>query len=102
MLMSDFEAFGLPIAEALCCGTQVLINRQDVLIDLFDGLPGVNWTVNTSVEHTADILISMCTGATRRQAIRHAASKKFSLKSTYGQKLVHIRSILQSRADRSR
>lgn len=97
VLMSDFEAFGLPIAEALCCGTQVLINRQDALVDLFDELPGVHWTVNSEIGKTADILISLFKTPVNRQKIRSAAVRKFSLQNTYGRKLAHVSAVLENK-----
>jgi glycosyltransferase involved in cell wall biosynthesis len=59
VLLSDYEAFGLPIAEALCCGCPVLLNRQDALIDLFSSLPGVTFTNNVEIEATVNHLLNI-------------------------------------------
>jgi glycosyltransferase involved in cell wall biosynthesis len=46
VLLSDYEAFGLPILEALLCGLPVVVNRTAELASIFGSLPGVNLVSN--------------------------------------------------------
>lgn len=86
ILLSDYEAFGLPIAEALCCGTQVLINKLVVLESLFSGLQGVTFTFNTETKKTAELINLLAFGNVDNQEIAQQAAYVFSLKNTYGNK----------------
>lgn len=86
VLMSDYEAFGLPIAEALCCGTPVLISEQDALVGLFGDLPGVNWTQNTDMRLTAEKISLLAAGGFSFSSISKAASARFAFENTYGKK----------------
>jgi glycosyltransferase involved in cell wall biosynthesis len=86
VLMSDYEAFGLPIAEALCCGTPVLITEQDALVGLFGDLPGVNWTQNTDIRLTAEKIAMFAAGGFSFRSIAKAASARFAFENTYGKK----------------
>jgi glycosyltransferase involved in cell wall biosynthesis len=47
LLLSDFEAFGIPIAEALGCGTPVVTTATAEVVSLFAGLPGCALVDNT-------------------------------------------------------
>jgi glycosyltransferase involved in cell wall biosynthesis len=97
VLLTDYEAFGLPIAEALCCGTPVLLNRLAVLESLFAGLPGVTFTDNVDVEMTSGLMRELASGQGDRDAVALAARAAFAFESTYGRKL----QILQSRFEMS-
>jgi glycosyltransferase involved in cell wall biosynthesis len=91
-LLSDYEAFGLPIAEALCCGTPVLLNAQPALVGLFDGMPGVNWTDNSDIGTTAAKMVSLGSG-NRPDGIAEAAFAKFAFSQTYGKKRAVVQSL---------
>jgi len=94
VLMSDYEAFGLPIAEALCCGTPVLLTQQDVLVGIFGDLPGVNWIQNTVLRSTAEKISVLAAGSFSFRSISQAASSRFAFENTYGKKrdiLLNIR-----------
>ena len=54
LLLSDFEAFGLPIIEALASGTPVFVTHDRVAESLFDGLAGVHLCTPGDVQGTAD------------------------------------------------
>ncbi len=86
VLISDYEAFGLPIAEALCCGTAVLLNEQIALRELFGGLPGVNWTRNADVTATAAKMVALGGGNGDSETIAEAACSKFAFEKTYSKK----------------
>lgn len=86
VLTSDYEAFGLPIAEALCCGTCVLLNDQPALIELFGGLPGVHWTRNADVAATAAMMAVLGNGNGDSKTIAEAARAKFGFENTYSKK----------------
>lgn len=94
VLLSDFEAFGLPIAEALCCGCQVLLNRQDVMVDLFGSMPGVQFTRNTDVDASAAALGKMLLSPLPPNHIAQDARERFSLENTYGRKLKILNDVM--------
>ena len=96
VLLSDYEAFGLPIAEALCCGSQVLLNRHDVMLELFESLPGVSWTTNTDAAMTAAKMLELGPGPFDSRQIGVAASARFGWGSTYGRKLAVLQRLLAS------
>jgi glycosyltransferase involved in cell wall biosynthesis len=86
VLLSDYEAFGLPIAEALCCGSQVLLNRQEALVKLFGDMPGVNITDNTDIERSAAMMRQLAADTPDRRHIAQVATERFQFSSTYGMK----------------
>lgn len=86
LLLSDYEAFGLPIAEALTCGCPVLLNDLDVLREVFGGMQGAQFAKNTEIERTATMACEIIEANSDRQAIAQAASNAFSFAATYGRK----------------
>lgn len=97
VLLSDFEAFGLPIAEALCSGAAVLLNEQDATRDLFSGLPGVTWVENTKTADVARLMGEIRPGKRDHARIARAAASRFNFDQTYGRKLEIVRSLLGDR-----
>ena len=97
MLMSDYEAFGLPIAEALCSGSQVLLNRQEVTQELFGDLEGVFFTDNRDPETVAVDLLRITREPASRSLVSSAAAKRFSFEATYGRKAAIVDKILAAR-----
>jgi len=89
-LLSDYEAFGLPIAEALCCGAPVLINHQPQLERIFADLPGVSIVTNTDTAAVADALLWQLDEPLNRRLIAARAAERFALQATYGRKLAHV------------
>lgn len=86
ILLSDYEAFGLPIAEALCCGCPVLLNDLDVLRDVFAGMPGVHFIKNSEIEQASEVVQKLLGTNIDRAAIALAAANAFSFHATYGRK----------------
>ncbi len=86
ILLSDYEAFGLPIAEALCCGCPVLLNDQDVLRDVFSGMAGVHFVKNSEITLAARIAQEIFVKNIERASIAVAAANVFSFDATYGRK----------------
>lgn len=61
VLLSDFEAFGIPILEALACGTPVFLSEQEATRSLFGSFAGAHFcpagdltATLAIVEHTLD------------------------------------------------
>lgn len=86
ILLSDYEAFGLPIAEALCCGCPVLLNELDVLRDVFAGMAGVHFIKNSEIEQASKIAQKLLVANIDRAEIALAAANAFSFDATYGRK----------------
>lgn len=87
LLLSDYEAFGLPIVEALFCGTSVVASDTREIRSLFDGLPGVHLVRNTEAPAVDRALDRALNEAVPPGAIRDAAVRAFGLDATYGRKL---------------
>ena len=90
ILLSDYEAFGLPIAEALCCGTPVIIHQQEQLQAIYGGLPGVRFVENRNTAAVAEAIAQVVQHPADHQAIAGAAGHRFSFEATYGLKLRRI------------
>jgi|GEM_PF-1992053 len=86
VLLTDYEAFGLPIAEALCCGCPVLLNELEVLVGIFSDLPGVTFTSNKDLQKTAYLMRRLTERETDRGRIARSAALRFSFDMTYGRK----------------
>jgi len=86
VLLTDYEAFGLPIAEALACGCSVILNRLEALVDLFSGLPGVSFVTNTDTDEVARALVRDCGERRDSKVVSAAALDRFSFNRTYGLK----------------
>ncbi len=96
LLLSDFEAFGLPIAEALCCGTPVVMHDQMETVAAFGDLPGVHAVANTALDRVRDALLACAGAAPDRVRIAGAAADRFSLAATYGRKLDRVLALLDT------
>jgi glycosyltransferase involved in cell wall biosynthesis len=100
LLLSDFEAFGLPIAEALCCGTPVVMHAQAETVAAFGDLPGVTAIPNTALDRVRDALLACAASPPDRSRIANAAADRFSLTATYGRKLDRVITLLDRAGDR--
>lgn len=84
---SEYEAFGLTIAESLTCGTPVFLNKTAVLESIYSGLLGVNFFENEDLRSAAIKLLDFRVDAETRDRISSQAMGKFSFQATYGTKL---------------
>jgi len=98
VLLSDYEAFGLPIAEALCCGTPVVITRQHQTASLFSDLPGVQLVDNTDASAVAAAILTATQSRPDHAAIARAAIARFAVHNTYRQKLARVLELWQEDA----
>ena len=94
VLLSDFEAFGLPIAEALCCGTPVIINHQPQLVEIFGGLPGVSFINNQDTDAAVKAILGTLDKGISHSVVAEAAAARFNPAAVYGCKLDIVMSML--------
>ncbi len=55
-LLSDYEAFGLPVIEAMACGTPVFLTWQEATWSLFGKFKGANFCPADDLEATSAII----------------------------------------------
>jgi glycosyltransferase involved in cell wall biosynthesis len=58
LLLSDYEAFGLPILEALACGTPAFLSSLDATRSLFASCPGAIFCPEEDAARTAQLIAS--------------------------------------------
>lgn len=91
LLLSDFEAFGIPIVEALFCGTRVVINDTPEMRSLYADMPGVHLVDNRDDMAVDAAILAALEENDRSASIRDAAVAKFGLTPAFGRKLSAIR-----------
>lgn len=96
MLLSDFEAFGLPIVEALCCGTPVVTTRQEHTADIFGDLPGVVLVDNADAGAVRDAVLALLDAPPARAEIVAEAAERFGHQQTYARKLARVLALRRS------
>jgi glycosyltransferase involved in cell wall biosynthesis len=90
LLLSDFEAFGLPIAEALCCGTSVIITQQDQTTTVFGDLHGVSLVDNADAFAVRDAVLATTQASYDPVHVAQNAIARFSIENTYARKLSQV------------
>lgn len=87
--LSEYEAFCLPIAEALCSGCFAIINKTPILESIYGGMPGVEFVNNYDTDKVAELVIKQCHKAELEQQriIANSARKLFSLEKIIKLKL---------------
>lgn len=80
-LLTDFEAFGLPILEALASGTPVFLSKLDELQGLFSECPGAHFCDQNDLEATTRVVLN--TLARHEQAIAEAIDDIPRLRSIF-------------------
>ncbi len=81
VLLSDFEAFGIPILEALACGTPVFLHRHATIESLFGTFRGAHFCPGDDPDTTADEVDRAL--ARGRAAIAEAVEDRRRLPGTF-------------------
>lgn len=90
--LSEYEAFCLPIAEALSCGLPVLISNDSIMHELFDNIHGVNFTNGDGPLEVANNIINALNVRFDNNRISKEAANAFDINSVYEKKLNILRS----------
>ncbi len=81
LLLSDFEAFGIPILEALAVGTPVFLTRQETTFSLFGGFRGAHFCPADNLEETFSIISR--TLSRGPEAVTEAFGDRLRLQNTF-------------------
>ncbi|HEV3121201.1 MAG TPA: glycosyltransferase family 4 protein [Isosphaeraceae bacterium] len=80
-LLSDFEAFGIPILESLACGTPVFLSSLEATRSLFEGFRGAHFCAPDDSEATAHLVAQILTRGP--DAIRETLADRPRLRSIF-------------------
>jgi glycosyltransferase involved in cell wall biosynthesis len=80
-LLSDCEAFGIPILEALASGTPVFLSRLDETRSLFGSYPAAHFCPADDLDGTLDVIERTLARGTA--AIREAIDSRESLRAAF-------------------
>jgi hypothetical protein len=101
VLLSEFEAFGLPIAESLCFGIPCFLNSTQVLEDIYSEFENVSFT---NVQNTEKLIMDLnnfiFTSRITNPTVALRAREKFGLNSTYGKKLEIVKKDLERKSNK--
>jgi FkbM family methyltransferase len=101
LLLSEFEAFGLPVVEALASATPVVMSRQPAPESLFTGLEGMTFVDGDDVAATADAVQRVLAGDpvhARLAAARDALAGRFGWDAAAWSTRNHLRAAWAARA----
>jgi glycosyltransferase involved in cell wall biosynthesis len=101
LLLSDFEAFGIPIAEALSCGTPVVTTRNPEMSSLYKDLAGCA-LVNNRDEIEIDDAIDKALEWKDHNNISKAAQDRFGLDNAFRSKQKRIQELTRIKRARSK
>mgnify|MGYP003334783682 CR=1 FL=1 len=98
LLLSDFEAFGIPIAEALSCGTPVVTTENPEMSSLYQGLAGCT-LVDNKDEDAIDSAVDEALGNSDPQLIAKAAHEKFGLHAAFKRKSERLQELIERKLE---
>jgi glycosyltransferase involved in cell wall biosynthesis len=81
-LLSEFEAFGIPILEALATATPVFLSEQETTRSIFGSFAGAHFCPGDDVDATASIVEHVL--ARGRHSVTEIAAERRRLKATHG------------------
>jgi glycosyltransferase involved in cell wall biosynthesis len=81
-LLSDFEAFGIPILESLATSTPVFLNEQATTRSLFGGFAGAHFCDADSADST--LATVECVLARGRESVTEISAQRGRLNATFG------------------
>jgi glycosyltransferase involved in cell wall biosynthesis len=87
LILPDYEAFCIPIAEALVLGCEVITSNIDPLKSIYGNLPGVHLVEAQNVPQVAHQVIKVLESHDRSEEVSKSAKELFSFERTYGVKL---------------
>jgi glycosyltransferase involved in cell wall biosynthesis len=90
LLLSDYEAFGIPIVEALFCGSEAVINDTAEMRSLYRELPGVHLVDNRNDAVIDAAIAAALRGTASPASIRGAAVSRFAKATAFRRKLEAI------------
>jgi glycosyltransferase involved in cell wall biosynthesis len=93
LLLSDYEAFGIPIVEALFCGSEAVINDTPEMRSLYEELPGVQLVDNRNDAAVDAAIAAALRGTASSTSIRDAALTKFAKATAFRRKLEAIEAL---------
>ena len=98
ILLSDVEAFGMPVAESLCCGTQVILNDLPQFKSLFARVPNVHFVDNRDSSLVAKTMVKVVDSQIDSKKLASTCVDLFGFDNTYGKKLKAINKLLNKEA----
>jgi glycosyltransferase involved in cell wall biosynthesis len=93
LILPDYEAFCIPIAEALVHGCEVVTSNIEPLKSIYGNLLGVHFIDSHNEAEVANQIIKVFQSRDQSAEISRAAKEKFSFDRTYGVKLRELLSI---------
>jgi glycosyltransferase involved in cell wall biosynthesis len=89
LLLSDYEAFCIPIVESLVCGTPVVTNATEELLSLYRGQAGCYLASNLD-DRGVDEALDKAIANTAHDEISSAARARFGMDTAFRMKLEAI------------